>query len=294
MELLRTISSWINTPLFHIGRTAITANHVLVFLLTIVLAYVAGKIVRRITARAVATRHADDRGGLAYATARIAQYLTVIVVLLVGLENIGISITALAAFGAVISVGLGFGMQAYVNNVVSGLVLLIERPIAKGEFIRVDEVEGRVQGIAMRATTLVTRDGVTVVVPNSKLIAGLVSDYAAASRSYRLHVKVGVAYDSDPEKVKQTLVAVAAACDDVCAEPAPEVLFTDFADSALSFELCAWIKAPEFAPSIASGLRFAIVRAFREHDIVIPFPQRELRLTAPPGYPLPTPSARAN
>ncbi|MGE0790178.1 MAG: mechanosensitive ion channel family protein [Sandaracinaceae bacterium] len=270
--------SHIDVELFHLGATPVTPLAILVFLLTLVASLILGRALRTLIMRVVAARSKHHNEGLAYAVGRIGQYLVVISGILLGLDNLGISLAALTALGAMLSVGIGFGLQNIAQNFISGVILLLERPIQHGDVIEVDGVLGRVTEIEMRATRLLTLDGISVLVPNSKLISEDVRNMHAPERTNRVRVAVGVAYGSDTELVRKTLLEVGKAHREVLAKPAPTVFFTSFGDSSLDFELAVWLDNAERRPIVSSELRFAIDAAFREHDIQIPFPQRDLHI----------------
>ena len=267
-----------HTDLFRLSGATVTPASLLMLLASLIVAALAGRFVRRLTTRFLLRKGTGSQEGTAYAAARIAQYLVVFLCVLVGLDNFGISVSSLAAVGAFLSVGLGFGLQNIVQNFVSGLILLVEQPVKKGDFVRVGEAVGVVDDIAMRATRIVTRDGVAIIVPNSELISGRVVNLSAPTSIYRTRVTVGVAYGSDTARVRALLGELGARHPRSLATRPPEVYFRDFADSALTFELCVWLDDPNEEPVVTSELRFAIDAAFREAGIEIPFPQRDLNL----------------
>ena len=269
--------------MFHLGETPVTPLSLVLFAVTIGISMGLGRALRGVVMRVLAKRGNGSNEGIAYAIGRIGQYAVIVGGVLLGLDNVGISIAALTALGAVLSVGIGFGLQNIAQNFISGLILLVERPIQRGDVLEIDGVIGRVTEIEMRATRVLTLDGISVLVPNSKLISDNVRNLHAPSPNNRLRVAVGVAYGSDTAKVRDALLAVAAAHESVSEEPAPSVLFTAFGDSSLDFELAVWLTSAEARPTIASDLRFAIDEAFREREIVIPFPQRDLHLVS--GWP---------
>ncbi|MFT5088153.1 MAG: potassium efflux system protein, partial [Planctomycetota bacterium] len=147
-----------------------------------------------------------------------------------------------------------------------------------GDFVEVQGVLGRVQAINARATTVNTQDNVSIIVPNSSFISESVTNWSYRDMKTRIHVPVGVAYGSDVELVKKTLLEAGETHGEVLADPAPQVQFLEFADSSLNFDLLVWIKEPTRQRFIRSDLNFAIDRAFREHNIQIPFPQRDLHI----------------
>jgi small-conductance mechanosensitive channel len=211
------------------------------------------------------------------------QYAVITAIVLVGLDNFGISVASLAALGAFLSVGVGFGMQNIVQNFVSGLILLVEQPVRRGDVVKTGDVVGVVDDIAMRATRIITRDGASIIVPNSELITGRVFNLSAPTTIYRVRVSVGVAYGSDTALVRDTLRSVAKQHPRVLETRPPEIYFRDFADSALTFELCVWLDDPQAEPVVTSDLRFAIDAAFRAAGIEIPFPQRDLHIKGQPA-----------
>jgi len=266
--------------LFHLGETSVTPLSLIVFTITILLTLLAARLARAAVGR-VFRRQGQVDEGTSYAVGRILQYAIIIAGALLGLENVGVSITAFAALGAILSVGIGFGLQNIAQNFISGLILLIERPVQTGDVLQLqDGLFGQVTEIEMRATRIVTPDGISVLVPNSKLISEDVRNLHAPKRTNRLRVGVGVAYGSDTAKVREVLLEVGKAHDRTVADPEPRVFFQSFGDSSLDFELAVWLRDAEMRMQVASDLRFAIDAAFREHGITIPFPQRDLHLVS--------------
>ena len=269
----------LDRELFHLGDTGVTPGSLVVLFVTIVLAAIVGALVRRLAQRVLTRGTHGASEGAAYAVGRIGQYVIIVGGILLGLDNVGIDMTALAALGAVVSVGIGFGLQNITQNFISGLILLIERPVQKGDFVELaGDTEGQVVSIEMRATRVITRDGISVIVPNSKLISDEVRNLSAPTSVSRLRVSVGVAYGSDVKRGRDVLEQVAEADGRVLDSPEPAALFRDFGDSSLDFELCVWLSDPQTRPRVGSDLRFAIDRAFRDNGIQIPFPQRDLHL----------------
>lgn len=217
----------------------------------------------------VGVRHAL-RAGFGYTGIVIAAMLAISVA--------GFDLSNLALIAGALSVGIGFGLQAIVNNFVSGIILLVERPIKEGDWVIVDGHEGHVRNISVRSTEISTFQRASVIIPNATLITSPVVNWSHKDPSGRIDVAVGVAYESDVEKVQDILLACAEQHDKVWSYPAPEVLFRDFGDSALAFELrCFTGDIGERLP-ISSDLRFAIDGAFRANGIEIPFPQRDIHV----------------
>ena len=223
--------------------------------------------------------------GVQFAASKMVRYTVVFLGLIVAFNAMGLRLDALLAASAVVAVGIGLGLQNVAQNFISGLILLIEQPVRQGDFIRVGDALGVVSDIGLRATMIVTRDQVTIIVPNGQLITGSVVNHSRPTLNLRISVKVGAAYGTDPALVRDTLMKVAADCPDVLDVPAPDVRLDDFADSSLNFVLLAWIADPRADLRVASALRFAIDAAFRAASIEIPFPQRDVHVRSAPACP---------
>ena len=278
---LEPIRARFDEPLFVVGGTAVTIASVVSFVVFVLVAYAASWLLRRSLHRVYRRRAVDE--GVQHALDRLMHYAVVALGTFLALENLGVSVTALAGLGAVLAVGIGFGLQNIAQNFVSGLILLLERPVKKGDFVQVGEVQGTVRDIRARATVVTTLDNVDIIVPNGQFITEPVTNETFGDRRVRMRLKVGVAYGSDVERVRRILAEVAAARPEVLSEPPPQVLFRDFGESSLDFELVAWLADPRDENPIASEMRFAIDRAFREAGVEIPFPQRDLHLRG--GWP---------
>jgi small-conductance mechanosensitive channel len=177
-----------------------------------------------------------------------------------------------------LSVGVGFGLQSIVNNFVSGLILLAERPIKAGDWIIVGTQEGIVRKISVRSTEIETFDRANVIVPNSMLITETVKNWTLHNSTGRMPIPVGVHYDSDPEKVRDVLLKVAQDHPQVLSTPEPFVFFEDFADSALNFILFVYLANVNRSFAVRTDLRIAILKAFRENGVEIPYPQTDVHL----------------
>lgn len=263
-------------PLFAIGETPVTIASILTFIGFIALAFVASAILQRVLARVYKRREIDE--GIQYALNRLLHYVLLALGIFLAIDNLGISLTALAAVGGILALGIGFGLQNIAQNFVSGLILLLERPIKKGDFVEVGDTRGTVREIHGRATVVTTLDNTDILVPNGQFITEPVINSTYGDHLVRIHVGVGVAYGTDTQLVRDTLERVAAGHPQVIEEPAPVVRFLEFGDSSLNFDLLVWLDNPREEASVASELRFAIDQAFREADIEIPFPQRDLHL----------------
>ncbi len=216
--------------------------------------------------------------GVQFAGRKIVRYCVVVIGILVAINSLGLNLSAVFAASAVLLVGIGFGLQNIAQNFISGLIILIEQPIRQGDFIKAGDTYGTVDDIGLRATRVITRDQVTVIIPNSQLITAPVVNHSAPTSQLRVRVQLGVAYGSDTSNVSQVLLRVASENPRILKEPRAEVRFDSFGNSALEFSLLAWIANARDDLRITSELRFAIEAAFREAGIEIPFPQRGIHL----------------
>ena len=215
--------------------------------------------------------------GAQYAINQLLKYVVFIIAILMGLQALNINLTLLLAGSATILLGIGLGLQQTFNDLISGIILLFERTIEVGDMVEVDhELVGEVRAIGWRTSEIETRDAITVVVPNSKLMSDNVINWSHSGDRARFSVGVGVAYGSDTDQVKQILLKVAKEHNLILTYPAPKVRFIEFGDSSLNFELHFWSRNFMIIEDIKSDLRFEIDKAFRENNIEIPFPQRDV------------------
>lgn len=281
--MLDTILDYLRTPLIELSGTPVTTLTLFTAIAIIVVARLVGSIVGRSVDRVFAMRGLDQ--GLRFAIGKILRYAITTIGVIVALSTVGINTSAVMAGGAVLLVGIGFGLQKLAENFISGLLLLIERPVRKGDFIDVAGVLGTVEDIGLRATHVVSRDGLTVIVPNASLITNTVINHSQPSHTRRIWVRVGVAYGTDLDRATQVLLEVAAAEPKVQSEPAPDVRHDGFGDSAILLALVVWIREAKEEALVSSKLRFALDRAFRASHIVIPLPQREIHVHPRDGGP---------
>ncbi|HSR66461.1 MAG TPA: mechanosensitive ion channel domain-containing protein [Acidobacteriota bacterium] len=279
-EWIQSIQSVGNFQLFTVSGNQITVGGLAVFLLTLVLTVFLGSFVKGLIRR----RFSKIDEGPRYTLARLSQYVVWVVGLMVGLQALGIELTALMVVAGTLGIGIGFGLQDVVADFVSGLVLLLERPVRVNDYITTeDDVRGRVDSINFRVTRVLTNDNIAVIVPNSDLTDDAVINWSHRDERVRLRVPVGVAYGSDTSQVKDILLEVAEQNEEVLAQPQPQVRFAEFGDSSLNFQLHAWTDQPSGHFRITSDLNFAIDEAFRQADIEIPFPQRDLHIRTSDG-----------
>lgn len=214
--------------------------------------------------------------GLQNSVSTIIGYVGVIAALAIALAQLGLDLQKITLVAGALSIGIGFGLQSVVSNFVSGLILLAERPIRVGDIINVKGEEGRVHRIHVRATEIETADRASVIIPNSELITGLVKNWTHGNTFSRIVIRLGVAYDSDVEKVRDILLEIARAHPNVMQSPPPSVFLTGFGDSAINVELNAVVRNIADGAGAKSDICFSILARFRAEGVVMPYPQREI------------------
>lgn len=282
MEIVHRIylqlASFLDTPLFSAGASPVTIGTLLRLIILILLLFSVTRwlktwVVTRLLAKSTVEL------GVRLAVGAIVRYAVLAIGLLVILQTAGIDLSTLAILAGALGVGVGFGLQNITNNLVSGIILLFERPIKIGDRIEVGPVTGDVVNIALRATTVVTNDNIAIIVPNSEFVSTRVTNWSYTDRDVRFNFPIGVAYHSDPEVVRALLVNVADGHPGVLKHPKPDALLQEFGDSSLNFILRVWTRQYATTPGVLrSELNMAIYRAFKEQGIEIPFPQRDLHI----------------
>lgn len=265
-------------PIFTLGTLPVTALFLTKAAVFLVCLTLAARLGRRVLTTRILTRTSIDPG-LQYALEVGTGYFIFVFGLIVGLQSVGLNLSSLAFITGIIGVGVGFGTQNIMNNFVSGLILLVERPIKVGDRIDLGDLNGDIVRIGARSTWVKTNDNIVLIVPNADFIANRVTNWTANDRQVRIHVPVGVGYSCDPAKVRELLLEVCRSHPQVLADPPPDVLFTGFGDSSLDFDLLVWTMDCVRTPQILkSDLYYHIFRVFGENGIEIPFPQRDLHL----------------
>ena len=268
-----------------LGAFSVSLADVLAFAATVYVAFLVSSLVRFVLEEDVFPR-LSLRPGLPYALSSLVRYAIVFVGFILALLALGVNLDRVTVLGGALGVGVGFGLQNIVNNFVSGLIVLFERPVRVGDAVQIGDVQGEVRRIGIRSSTLRTGEGADVIVPNSQLVADRVTNWTPADQQRRIEIQVNVSYGSAPDKVLNVLMEVAQAHPDVVAQPPPAALFLGFGDSALKFQLWAWTNRLGRYPVIKSELGIAVYAALNQAGFSIPFPQQEVRLhQAPPTTP---------
>lgn len=216
---------------------------------------------------------------------RAMQLLLITTAILIALSSIGFPLTALAVFSGAVGLGIGFGLQQIFSNLVSGVILLLDRSIKPGDVIQVDDTYGYVKSLGLRYASVVTRDNHEHLIPNEEFIVNKVVNWSFSDRAVRIKKEVGVAYDCDIRLARQLMLDAAASVERVLTHPKPACNLSEFGDSAIVLEIRFWISDPQNGVrNVTSDVLFAVWDAFQENGIGIPFPQQDLHIkSAEPG-----------
>lgn len=272
-------SGWLRSAFFgfRIGDVTISLSTLLMAVVLFVIGATATRAVQGWLGNRFLPNTRLDRG-LRNSISTMVGYAGIIIAGLFAASYVGLNLENVALLAGALSVGIGFGLQSIVNNFVSGLILLAERPIKEGDWIVVGAEQGNVRKISIRSTEIETFDRATVIVPNSELITGTVKNWMHSSMMGRIDVEIGVGYGSDADQVREILLDIARSHPNVLAYPEPRVFFMDFGDSALVFRIFAFLGDVNTSLTVRSDIRFEILKRLREAGIEIPFPQRDLNI----------------
>jgi small-conductance mechanosensitive channel len=280
-DLLAAIASALSARLT-IGALSLSLGGVITFGVVFVAALYFSRLLRFVLEQDVLPRMRLPRG-VPYAVTATIHYTILFLGLLAAITAAGIDLGKFSILAGALGVGVGFGLQNVVNNFVSGLILLFERPIQTGDVVEVGALLGEVRRIGIRSSTLRTLDGAEVIVPNANLISDQVVNWTLSDRQRRIESNVGVKYGTDPERVLELLLQVARDDERILENPAPDALFLGFGDSSLDFQLRAWTAHYGGWMQVRSDLNVAVNRALADAGIEIPFPQRDLHLRSVSG-----------
>ncbi len=263
------------------GKRSVTIGKIMTALSILVVGLWVSFKLTRFTERMAVTRTGMDAGAARIAR-RWVMFLIGLVLLMTSLVMVKIPLTVFAFTGGAVAIGAGFGMQNVLKNLISGLMLLLERPFRPGDLVEVAGVRGRVIDIGMRSSHFRDANGIETLIPNSTFVEENVTNWTLSNQSVRIVVKLGIAYGSPVQQVTEILLETANRHGLVQTKPAPQVLFEDFGSDALLFGLYVWveIKLGVDWRNIASDLRYMINKAFSEHGIVMAFPQRDVHVDA--------------
>lgn len=274
---IMTFREIVNFQLIRTETIDIKVYHTFIILLSILVAFVVLLIIRKAFIRVVRLKKIDQ--GTSNSLMQLIRYIVWILTIGFILDTIGIQITIFLAGSAALLVGLGLGIQHIFNDYISGILILFEQNVKVGDVIEIeDQVVGKIEKIGLRTSMLKTRDDISIILPNGKLVSDNIINWSHLTGKTRFHVMVGVAYGSDTEKVERILLKCAEDLEMIEGDPKPFVRFLDFGDSSLDFQLFFWTSEVFLVENIKSQLRFRINREFAANGIKIPFPQRDLHI----------------
>lgn len=279
-DMLSILEQIWNYPLFNSGGNTIRLNQLVIAALIVLIGIFVSKwITKAVHYRLIRFRRVNANA--AAVIQRLTFYLLIAIITLIALPIAGIPITVFTILGGALAIGIGFGAQNLFNNMISGLILMTERPIRLGDIVEIGEHEGRIEAIGTRSTRVRRFDGVDVLVPNSHFLEQPVVNWTLFDAQIRGSVAVGVAYGSPTEQVAAIMKKAAEEHEKVSKYPSIEVIFQEFGDNALIFEVFFWttITRPMDLRMICSDIRFHIDKLCREQHISIAFPQRDVHLT---------------
>jgi small-conductance mechanosensitive channel len=260
-----------------LGSFEIATGGIVLFLFTIWLSFLISRIVGAVLKESVYPRVRLPRGA-PMAISKLTHFAILVIGFSVALAAAGLDLNRFTLLAGALGVGLGFGLQNIVSNLVSGIMVLLERPVQIGDKVRIGTNEGEIRNIGLRASVIRTWEGAEVIIPNSRLVLDEVTNWTMSDQQRRIEIQVGIAYGSDTDKASDLLLALARDHEDVLEQPEPYVIFSSFEDSSLKFSLRAWIGRFGDYLRVRSELTAAVNKALAEAGITIPFPQQDVHL----------------
>ncbi|WP_026953733.1 mechanosensitive ion channel family protein [Algoriphagus vanfongensis] len=277
-DLLDWLDKIFNLSLFRLGESHLTVGLLLVLIVSFLGVIVISELIRKLLVNKILNRY-EINVGTRQTIGMLVKYVLIIIGVFTILQTNGIDLSALGVLAGAVGVGIGFGLQNITNNFISGLIILFEQPIKVGDRIEVGDVNGDVIKISARSTRIVTNDNITIIVPNSQFIDSQVINWSHSDRMVRFNFPVGVSYRENPEKVRTLLLEVADSNPGVLKNPAADVLFDEYGDSSINFNLRVWTSDFINKPRVLkSQLYYEIFKKFGEAGIEIPFPQRDIHI----------------
>lgn len=261
-----------------VGKNRISLLGIVNFVVVAVILYAVARIANRVLMHSIGRMHALDVSQRALVQ-KLAGIAVIAVAILFGVDLLGIDLTALTVFSGAAGLAIGFGLQTTFGNLIAGLILLMDRSVKPGDVIVVGDTFGQVTRIGVRAVSVVTRDGKEHILPNQKLMTDPVENWSFSSRNVRVHIKVGVGYESDLKLAQKLMIEAAMASPRALSDPKPSVWLTAFGDSSIDHEILVWISDPEAGVgNVRSDILNRLWFAFKENGVEVPYPQRDIHI----------------
>jgi small-conductance mechanosensitive channel len=268
---------------FHFGEGDHRINITIGLLLIVIASFIVASFILT-WVRKISTRNMDETDQLKFVSVfKFIRYITYIVVVFSVLSIAGVNVTPLLAASAALLVGVGFALQELFQDIIGGILIMIDKSLLVGDIIELNGKVGRVIDIKIRTTRAITRDDKIIIIPNHKFITETIFNYTQNHKTTRESITIGVAYGSDTEKVEELLLTSVEEQKGALKSPKPFVLFEDFGDSALVFSVNFYLNDSFMDPKIKSEMRFRIDKLFRKNNISIPFPQRDVHIYQNPS-----------
>lgn len=277
-EILGKINDFLHVTIFEVKGTDFTILTLFYIIIATVLLIFASKRLSNLLVSRILSRYIKDPG-IEASIGTIFRYSLIVIGFITIFQTVGFDLSTLSLLAGALGVGIGFGLQNITNNFISGIIILFERPIKVGDRIEVGDINGDVQSISMRSTTVVTNDNISVIVPNSEFINSRVINWSHNDSIVRFKIPIGVSYNEDPQKVRQVVIDAADSISGILKEPKPDLWFDAYGDSSLNFNLIIWTSEYTQRPNnLKSQVYYEVFKRFSENNIEIPFPQRDLHV----------------
>lgn len=277
-NIIQFFRDFLDLSIVTVGSVHLTVGVILYILFFVLLLFTLSKMLQKWIVRLL-LEHYSVEEGTTMAFSMLVRYIIIFIGFIVILQSTGVDLSSLTVLAGALGIGVGFGLQSIASNIVSGLIILFERPIKVGDRIEIGTIAGDVVRITLRSTIVRTNDHIDIIVPNSEFITSRVINWSYTNRNVRFSFPVGVSYSTNPETVMHLLMEAADEHPGVLKTPKPEVVFKEFGESSLNFNLRVWSREYIAKPTtLRSELNISIWEKFKANGIEIPFPQRDIHI----------------